>query len=485
MLHQGQLRIGTGSAKRAPDLHEATCGTRPSRPGVGHSARGGVTAVQTAIFVGTGGAPPCGESSRAGAGIGRAGAPQSEGKCCGDLKVSVPWKYVIPRYNKIIPVQYLPDGHNLAEPSKLRQVHATELLRFWHSRQEEGEEHVFEFIGWWDNDSEDIVLATEQDGRVTSRAWPITQMKKPSGSKSKQPGYHGQSTAGHASGKKMKDNEPAAAHRSGVKVVKSTSSSTPQHKSEKSKNTLKSSEEDIHYTGMVADGSSAEPSEDSDDDMPPPRKGSNDSESEIEQDVPQKAIAASGKHARKDMAVNIKAWTPDISSTGSRALVSQEKEAVKHNAKVTARDRSKSGVAEAVIPPVWLVGPASWAGRGAPVNQANVNREASASNRTATHAMPMACHLTSGEHARKKGRKRPAEETLEELPAKQTRSRGIVKPVTENVKEPAAKRLKKRVAEESMEESPSKCTRSKTSDHLPTARAHKPNSRYATDYVRT
>ncbi|KAG2086822.1 uncharacterized protein F5147DRAFT_781519 [Suillus discolor] len=366
-------------------------------------------------------------------------------KCCGDPKVSVPWKYVIPRYNKIIPVQYLPDGHDLAEPLKLRQVHATELLQFWHSRQEEGKEHVFEFIGWWDNDSEDIVLATERDGRVTSRAQPITQMKKPSGSKSKQPGYHRQSTAGHTSGKKMKDNEPTAARRSGVKVVKSASSSTPQNKSEKSKNKLKSSEEDIHYTGTAADGSSAEPSEDSDDDMPPPRKGrqlegrnlhtgsqthgyhvalmsSNDSESEVEQDVPQKAIAASGKHARKDMAANIKARTPNISSTGSRALVSREKEAVKHNAKVTARDRSKSRVAEVVIPPVRLVGPASQAGQAAPANQANVNHEASASNRTATHAMPMARHLTGGEHARKEGRKCPAEETLEESPVKQTRS---------------------------------------------------------------
>ncbi|KAG2112331.1 uncharacterized protein F5147DRAFT_771392 [Suillus discolor] len=74
MLRQGQLRIGTGSAKRALDSHEATCGTRPSRPGAGHSARrghstrGGVIAVQTAVFLGAGGAPPRGESSRAGAG---------------------------------------------------------------------------------------------------------------------------------------------------------------------------------------------------------------------------------------------------------------------------------------------------------------------------------------------------------------------------------------------------------------------------------
>ncbi|KAG1888941.1 uncharacterized protein F5891DRAFT_1199082 [Suillus fuscotomentosus] len=283
-------------------------------------------------------------------------------RCCGDPKVSVPWKYVIPRYKKIIPVQYLPEGHDLAEPSKLRQVHATELLRFWHSRQEEGEEHVFEFIGWWDNDSQDIVLATDQDGRVTSRARPITQTKKSSGSKQKQPGYHGQSTAGQSSGEKVKDNKPAAARRAGVKVVKSASSSSPRNKSEKSKNKLKSSEEDIHYTGTADDRSSGELSEDSDDDVLPPEKGrrmegknlrrgsqtrrhqaalmsSSDSESEVEQDVPSKAIAASDKHARKDMAPNIKARTPYISSTESRALVSREKAAVKQNAKGTACDR--------------------------------------------------------------------------------------------------------------------------------------------------
>ncbi|KAG1836609.1 hypothetical protein C8R48DRAFT_680474 [Suillus tomentosus] len=366
-----------------------------------------------------------------------------------------------------------------------------------------GEEHVFEFIGWWDNDSQDIVLATDRDGRVTSRARPITQTKKSSGSKQKQPGYHGQSTAGQSSGEKVKDNKPAAARRAGVKVVKSASSSSPRNKSEKSKNKLKSSEEDIHYTGTADDRSSGEPSEDSDDDVLPPEKGrrmegknlrrgsqtrrhqaalmsSSDSESEVEQDVPSKAIAASDKHARKDMAPNIKARTPYISSTESRALVSREKAAVKQNAKGTARDRSKSGVVEAVIPPVRLVGPASRAGRSAPVN-----RDASASTRTATHTMPIERHLTGGEHARKERRKRPAEETLEESPAKRTRGRGMVKPVPENLTEPATKRPKKRVAEESMEGSPSKRTRSKTSDRPPTARMRKPNSRYAHDYVRT
>ncbi|KAG2052606.1 hypothetical protein BDR06DRAFT_1009454 [Suillus hirtellus] len=378
-------------------------------------------------------------------------------RCCGDPKVSIPWKYVIPRYKNIIPVQYLSEGHDLTEPSKLRQVHATELLRFWHSRQEEGEEHVFEFIGWWDNDSQDIVLATDQDGCVTSQAWPITQMKKFLGSKPKQPGYHGQSTAGQSSGEKVKDNKPATACRARVK-------------SEKSKNKLESSEEDIHYTGMADGRSSGEPSKDSDDDVPPPGKGS-DSESEVKQDVPSKAIAASDKHARKYMAANIKARTPYISSTESRVLVSREKAAVKQNAKGTACDQSKSGVAEAVILPVWLVGPASWAGHSAPVIC-----DSSASTRTATHTMPIERHLTGVEHARKEQRKHPAKETLEESPVKQTRGQGMVKPVPENLTELATKRLKKRVAEESMEGSPSKRTQSKTSDCPPMAHMRKPNS---------
>ncbi|KAG1868417.1 hypothetical protein F4604DRAFT_1927280 [Suillus subluteus] len=194
-------------------------------------------------------------------------------KCCGDLKVSLPWKYVIPRYNKIIPIQYLPEGHNLAEPSKLRQVHATELLQFWHNRQEEGEEHVFEFIGWWDNDSQDIVLATDQDQRVTRQAQPTTQTKT-SGSKSKKSIHPQQSTSGKSSmGEKVRAKEPSAARLSGVRATMNRSASALRKKGRGSKDRYKASDEGLHNAKTTTDVSSAKLSDDSEDDVPCLQKG--------------------------------------------------------------------------------------------------------------------------------------------------------------------------------------------------------------------
>ncbi|KAG2053971.1 hypothetical protein BDR06DRAFT_971883 [Suillus hirtellus] len=70
--------------------------------------------------------------------------------------------------SKIIPTECLTEGHNLTEPSKLRQVHAMALLQFWYNRQEEGKERVLEFIGWWDNDKEDMGLTANMEILVTT-----------------------------------------------------------------------------------------------------------------------------------------------------------------------------------------------------------------------------------------------------------------------------------------------------------------------------
>jgi hypothetical protein len=419
----------------------------------------------------------------------------------------VPWKYVIPRYNEIIPGQYLPEGHNLAEPSKLRQIHATELLRFWHDRQEEGEQHVFEFVGWWDNDSQDIVLAADQDERVTSQAQPTLRTKKTSGSKSNKSGHPRQPTAKKSSsGNKVKDGEPAAAARSGVKTTKSASASTLRKQGGGLKNKPMSSDEDSHYTGKPSDESSDEPSDDSEDDTPPPRKGrlseirnkrtgshthrsraslksQDDSNCEVELDIARKAVAPSDKHARKDMDAHIRARAADISLTDRR--VQRDKGGVKQTAKVTARERSKSSVAQTVTHPIRTVGPASRAGGSAPGNQARGDCEDSVSTGTGTLSIPVARRLAHDGHTRKEGRKRAAEETLEGPPAKRSRSRAIIKTAIENVNKPADKKLKKRVADECMDGSPSKRTRSKTSNRIPAKRSRKPNSRYAADYVKS
>ncbi|KAG1864531.1 hypothetical protein C8R48DRAFT_773048 [Suillus tomentosus] len=419
-------------------------------------------------------------------------------KCCGDPKVSVPWKYVIPRYNEIIPGQYLPEGHNLAEPSKLRQIHATELLRFWHDRQEEGEQHVFEFVGWWDNDSQDIVLAADQDERVTSQAQPTLRTKKTSGSKSNKSGHPRQPTAKKSSsGNKVKDGEPAAAARSGVKTTKSASASTLQKQGGGLKNKPMSSDEDSHYTGKPSDESSDEPSDDSEDDTPPPRKGrlseirnkrtgshthrsraslksQDDSNCEVELDIARKAVAPSDKHARKDMDAHIRARAADISLTDRR--VQRDKGDVKQTAKVTARKRSKSSVAQTVTHPIHTVGPASRAGGSAPGNQARGNCEDSVSTGTGTLSIP------TYEEGRKETCSR---RNVGGATCKAVKKQSNHKTAIENVNKPADKKLKKRVADECMDGSPSKRTWSKTSNRIPAKRSRKPNSRYAADYVKS
>ncbi|KAG2053186.1 hypothetical protein BDR06DRAFT_1008829 [Suillus hirtellus] len=79
-------------------------------------------------------------------------------KCCGDPKIAIPW--------------------NLAEPSKLKQVHATQLLQFWYNRQEDGKVYILEFIGLWDNDKEDMVLAADIDVQVRKPTATTQQPKQ-------------------------------------------------------------------------------------------------------------------------------------------------------------------------------------------------------------------------------------------------------------------------------------------------------------------
>lgn len=93
---------------------------------------------------------------------------------------------MIPWWNKIIPAEYLPEGHSLVEPSKLRQVHATEVLQFWYDRQEEGEDTVFMFIGWWDGDAQDMLLAADKDDSIVLQERPNAKSKGKSGGRFKQ-----------------------------------------------------------------------------------------------------------------------------------------------------------------------------------------------------------------------------------------------------------------------------------------------------------
>ncbi|KAG2057251.1 hypothetical protein BDR06DRAFT_969456 [Suillus hirtellus] len=134
---------------------------------------------------------------------------------------------------------------------------------------------------------------------------------------------------------------------------------------------------------------------------------SNDSDSEIKQNLPQKALTPSDKHVRMDMVKNSKAWILNISSMDSSMI-----DDVKQNAKSTVHKGSTFSVTQLVILPTCTVGPASQSGSTAPGYQANANCMESTSSRTAEPEMPIACHLTGKEHAKKGGRKHTAEEIV-------------------------------------------------------------------------
>ncbi|KAG1758104.1 hypothetical protein EDD22DRAFT_850281 [Suillus occidentalis] len=172
------------------------------------------------------------------------------GKCCGNLKVSVPWKYVIPQWDKIIPAEYLPEGHSLAEPSKLRQIHATELLQFWYDQQEEVKDIVFMFIGWWDSDAQDVVLAADKDDSIMLWERSNAKSKGKSGGRSKQ-------TTGAPMTQQMKGTVKAAK----AKPAKGASASLAGQKNKERMSNHLSSEDEFNDNKTSTDEFSAKESD--------------------------------------------------------------------------------------------------------------------------------------------------------------------------------------------------------------------------------
>ncbi|KAG1812328.1 hypothetical protein EV424DRAFT_1542185 [Suillus variegatus] len=76
--------------------------------------------------------------------------------CSQNPKESVPWKEVIPRQEGLIPPLYLPEGRELQEPSRMTRHKATKLLEFWYDRQENCQDAVFEFHGWWNKAEKEV-----------------------------------------------------------------------------------------------------------------------------------------------------------------------------------------------------------------------------------------------------------------------------------------------------------------------------------------
>ncbi|KAG1732465.1 hypothetical protein EDD22DRAFT_960363 [Suillus occidentalis] len=57
-------------------------------------------------------------------------------KCCGKLKVPVPWSDIMKGQSRFISSTYLPDDTKVLEPSKLLHKDANAILDFWWDRQE-------------------------------------------------------------------------------------------------------------------------------------------------------------------------------------------------------------------------------------------------------------------------------------------------------------------------------------------------------------
>ncbi|KAG1823309.1 hypothetical protein EV424DRAFT_1346333 [Suillus variegatus] len=392
-------------------------------------------------------------------------------KCCGDPKISIPWKYFIPRCGEIIPTECLPEGHNLAEPSKLRQIHATELLQFWYNRQEEGKERVLEFIGWWDNDKEDMVLAADMEVPATIPRKNKTTLKEKSDPPRKQARQRQQSSAGRSQSG-INAMTKRAMRGSEMTIQHGTAASGRAHKNHKGKRPSNKESDDAR---TISDKSLAEQSNGSEDDLPsslpasvPNRRsgrpisipGSNDSDSEVEENIREKSVKPVGARGKK-VAFPIQAAAADIRSTKKGAAVEKPKDGPrKHVQKGLDPEHSASTVTRKAIAPRQRM--------------ADFPTEAGRSSHDRNETVV---------GAKAKGQKRTAKECLEGPPAKRKRSQGGVQQDKVAAIEPKEKPRKKQV-EEATDGSPSKRTRSKTSQPAAGKCSRKLNSWY-NDYVKS
>ncbi|KAG1873305.1 hypothetical protein C8R48DRAFT_769738 [Suillus tomentosus] len=406
-------------------------------------------------------------------------------RCCGDQKVSVPWKYVIPRHTEIIPAECLPVAFNLAEPSKLRQVHTTELLQFWYNRQEDGEEHVLDFIGWWDNDKQDMVVAANDAARPTK---PATKVKKPSGVTARKAS---QNVPERASSGKTKSNEATKKvsvtkrHRKGNKRIIEPSD-------DESDDLTTVSEQDAGWSDGSDDGHRRQGNK-SRKEIRRARSISS-SDSEVERQIPEQ-VGVSADDGRR-----LQSFKRNVGSIAKTNSTAENMTSEKHD--------PASGTKRAV-PVHRRIGPASRVADGIsgnankrelPKNPPEKTHCGRATKRQAEEDIDrlpskksrhpdagqaeMATHPPQrNDHG--KATKRRAEDDIEGLPSKKSRHPGAGQAETASQAPVRVARKKRQpLIQEDVEGSPSKRTRSKTSQQPSDKRCRKPNSRYLKDYVK-
>ncbi|KAG1836716.1 hypothetical protein C8R48DRAFT_782882 [Suillus tomentosus] len=383
-------------------------------------------------------------------------------KCCGDLKISVPWKYVIPRYSEIIPVECLPDGHNLAEPSKLKQVHATQLLQFWYNRQEQGEEPVLEFIGRWDNDQEDMVLAADMDAPVTTPK-PTQTTRKPkekSVSRNRRSPEPQLSTGARSRSHQSTKNARTGSVLRDSKTKTRTGAGRPVGTRKGLENDLSDHESDDQSTDESVAGVH-----------------------HTEEEIPRQHKASKGKSKRRD----------SISSERNSSSGAEEPEefvSSRKTSKVIAGSPVKAGavnvrgktIRSAVERPQHAV---RKHGRNGTEHEPSKISAKITANASKGRVEQPAKKVTTADAigGQTQARKRAAEEFLEGSPAKRTRRQVVIQQDKGTVTQAGNKRGRTKVVEEPTDGSPSKRTRSKTLPPGAGKRPRKPNSRY-NDYVK-
>ncbi|KAG2085885.1 uncharacterized protein F5147DRAFT_659364 [Suillus discolor] len=382
-------------------------------------------------------------------------------KCCGDPKISVPWKYVIPRYAEIIPAECLPDGHNLAEPSKLKQVHATQLLQFWYNQQEQGDEPVLEFIGSWDNNKEDMVLAADMDARVTTPTQTTRKSKQKSVSwNQRSPGLQ------LSTGARLRSHQSTKKARTGSVQCNSKTKTRPG----------------AHLPGGTRNGMENDPSDyESDDQL------TNESVAgfhDTEEEIPRRHKASKGKSKRQDSISSDKNSSSDAEQP--EEFVSSRKTCKKVIAgspvEAGAVDVRSKKITRAVECPQHVV--RKHGGKGTEHEPSAISAKLTANAPKGRVEQPAKTVNTADiirGHTRVQ--KRTAKEFLEGSPAKRTRHQVVIQQDKGTVTQAGNKCGRKQVVEEATNGSPLKRTRSKTLPPGAGKCSRKPNSWY-NDYVK-
>ncbi|KAG2058076.1 hypothetical protein BDR06DRAFT_1004751 [Suillus hirtellus] len=327
------------------------------------------------------------------------------------------------------------------------------ILPEWDSYAEsafEGKEGILEFISWWDNDKEDMVLAADMEVLVTTARKNKRKLKEMSDLPRKQAHPWQQSPAGQSQSS-INAKTKRAIQELETNIRHGTTTSGHAQKNHKVK---RPSNKESDNAQTISNESLAEQS------------------NGLEDDIPSGQMAIVPKHLRghpvlipgsnnsnSEGAFPIQAAAIDMRSSEKGAVVEKPRDGPpKHVQKGPDPDHLASAMTHKAI--------------ALRQQMADLPTEASRSSCERNDAVVS---------AKAQGQKRTAEECLEGSPAKQKRSQGVQQDKVASIE--AKEKPRKKWVEEATDGSPSKWTRSKTSQSAAGKCSWKPNSWY-NDYVK-